>query len=406
MPRQSGQFQAETGFAGRYRRDLDALEGRFRLTPAHIGIFSFKTFAISRLEVENVLNRNPREERVRAKTLKELAARLDLSIPTVSRALAGHEQVALKTRQRVAEAARDLGYVPNTAARALVSGRSGFVGLVLPVRGPNLVDSFLGEFITGLGEGLVSRGSDLILATAAREQSELSVLRHVVESGRADGVVVTRIAEADARVAYLGERGFPFVAHGRLLDSTLPYNWLDTDGAHAFGEAFDMLYALGHRHFGLLTIEEPMTFRHLRQDGLAAAIARRDDPEVRLDVATAPRFDRGARIQSINRMLHGHRRPTAILALFDELALTVMEEAARAGLSIPRDLSVIGFDNIVASAYAPPGLTTFDASIRQCARETAEMLLTAIIEKPPEPLTRLVRPTLVARASHGPAPRR
>ncbi|TIV63961.1 MAG: LacI family transcriptional regulator, partial [Mesorhizobium sp.] len=111
-----------------------------------------------------------------------------------------------------------------------------------------------------------------------------------------------------------------------------------------------------------------------------------------------------ARIQAVNRMLHGPDRPTAIIALFDELALTVMEEASRAGLTVPRDLSVIGFDNVVASAYAPPGLTTFDASIRQCAREIADMLLTVIADKRAEPLTRLIRPTLVSRASHGPAP--
>ncbi|RWL02279.1 MAG: LacI family transcriptional regulator [Mesorhizobium sp.] len=325
----------------------------------------------------------------RVTKLKELAAQLDLSITTVSRALAGHQQIALKTRERVTEAARQAGYVPNTAARTLVSGRSGFVGMVLPIRGPNLVDSFLGEFVTGLGEGLVSHGTDLILAAAAQGQSELSVLRHVVESGRADGVVVTRIAEVDERLAYLRQRNFPFVAHGRLLDTDFAYNWLDTDGVHAFGEAFDMLYDLGHRHFGLVTIAEPMTFRHLRQDGLAAAIARRSK--------------RGARIQAINRLLHADERPTAIVALFDELALSVMEEAARAGLVIPRDLSVIGFDNIAASAYAPPGLTTFDASIRQCAREIGEMLLTVIGDRSAAPLTRLIRPTLVSRASHGPA---
>jgi LacI family transcriptional regulator len=341
-----------------------------------------------------------------AKTLKELASKLDVSITTVSRALAGHEAIALKTRERVMQAAKELGYVPNTAARALVSGRSGFVGLVLTIRGPNLVDSFLGEFITGLGEGLVQRGNDLILATAGEGQSELSVLRHLVESGRADGVVITRIAETDERIAYLSERNVPFVAHGRLHGSDLAYNWLDTDGAHAFGEAFDLLYELGHRHFGLVTISEPMTFRHLRQDGLAAAIARRGDPSVKLDVVTAPRFDRGARIQAVNRLLQAPDRPTAIIGLFDEIALTVMEEAQRAGLSIPNDLSVIGFDNIAAAAYAPPGLTTFDASIRQCAREIAEMLLTAIEEKPDKPLTRLLRPTLTPRASHGPAPRK
>lgn len=339
-------------------------------------------------------------------TLKELARKLDLSIATVSRALAGHEKIALATRQRVSQAAREIGYVPHMAGRMLVSGRSGFVGMTLAVRGPKLVDSFLGEFVTGLGEGLVEHGSDLILATVAQGQSELAVLRHLVESGRADGVVVTRVAEADERIAYLMERNAPFIAHGRLLGCDLAYNWVDTDGAHAFAEAFDLLYDLGHRHFGLVTISEPMTFRHLRQDGLAAAIARRGDPDVKLDVVTAPRFDHGARIQVINRLLQSPQRPTAIIGLFDELALTVMEEAARNGLSIPRDLSVIGFDNVAAAAYAPPGLTTFEASIRDCGREAAGMLLASIQDPKTTPQTRLLRPTLTPRASHGAAPRR
>ena len=341
----------------------------------------------------------------RVRTLKELARRLDVSVTTASRALSGDPAIALKTRERVAEAARQFGYVPNTAARALVSGRSNFVGLVLPIRGPNLVDSFLGEFVTGLGEGLVSRGNDLIIATAPTGQTELGVLKHLVESGRADGVIVTRIAETDERLDYLTAQQVPFVAHGRLLDNASPYHWLDTDGATAFGQAFELLYGLGHRRFGLLTISEPMTFRHMRQNGLADAIASRGDPEVTLEVATAPRFDRGARVEAVNRLLNLPNRPTAILGLFDELALTVMEEAARAGISIPRDLSVVGFDNILASAYAPPGLTTFDAAIRSAAREIGEMLITVIEEKPEKSLTRLIRPTLVARASHGSAPK-
>lgn len=338
------------------------------------------------------------------KTLKELARQLDVSITTVSRALAGDPAIALKTRERVTAAARSVGYVPNRAARQLVSGRSGFVGLVLPIRGPSIVDSFLGEFVTGLGEGLVSKGAHLILATAPEGEPELTVLRHLVESSRCDGVVVTRIAETDERVRYLREQNIPFVAHGQLLDDNTSYNWIDTDGAHAFGEAFDMLYALGHRHFGLVTISEPMTFRHRRQNGLADAIARRGDPAVRLDVATAPRFDRGALVEAVNRMLHAPERPTAIIGLFDDLALTVMEEAARAGLSIPRDLSVVGFDNVLASAYAPPGLTTYDAQILQAARDIGEMVVEIAARPMETPRSKLIQPVFVGRASHGPAP--
>lgn len=342
----------------------------------------------------------------RAKTLKELAERLDVSITTVSRALAGHEQIALKTRQRVAEAAKELGYVPNQAARQLVSGRSGFAGFVMPIRGLNFADSYLGEFITGLGEGLVAHNLDLFLATVPQGRSELNVLRHVVESGRADGIVVPRIAETDARIDYLTQRGFPFVAHGRLLDPRARHHWLDSDGETAFAEAFELLYGLGHRHIGLVTISDAMTFRHHRETGLHRAIAARGDPAVRLDVEAFPRFDRGASVAAINRMLHAHKRPTAIIGLFDEIALTVLEEAAHAGLSIPRDLSVVGFDNITASAYAPPGLTTFDSDNRACAREIAQMLVDVIETRPDQPMTRLIRPKLILRASHGPAPDR
>lgn len=342
----------------------------------------------------------------RAKTLRELAERLDLSPATVSRALAGHEQIALKTRQRVTHAAREMGYVPNRAARQLVSGRSGFVGFLMPIRGPNFVDSYLGEFITGLGEGLVSHGLDLFLATAQQGQNELEVLRHVVESGRADGMVVPRVAEEDPRLAYLSMHGFPSVSHGRLRDPRIKHNWLDSDGEAAFGEAFDLLYEHGHRHIGLVTISDRMTFRHYREAGLEKAIQRRGDPAVRLSVESFPRFDRQASAAAVNRMLHRDNRPTAIIGLFDEIAITVLEQAAKAGIDVPKDLSVVGFDNITAGAYAPPGLTTFDAKIRSSAREIAHMLVDVIESRANQPISRLVRPDLVLRASHGPAPKK
>jgi LacI family transcriptional regulator len=340
----------------------------------------------------------------RGKTLKELAEHLDVSITTVSRALADHPKIALKTRQRVAAAAREHGYVPNVAARQLVSGRSGFAGLVLPVRGPNFVDSYVGEFVTGLGEGLVDHGMDLFLATAPAGQSELSVLRHVVESGRADGVVLLRIAEVDERVDYLLERNVPFVTHGRILDQSKPVNWLDADGEAAFAEAFDLLYKMGHRHFGLVSISEPMMFRHLRERGLRKGIEAKGDASVRLDIVAAPRFDRDATVESVRKLIHAPNRPTAILGLFDELALTVLEEAGRAGISVPRDLSIIGFDNIGAAAYAPPGLTTFETSTSTAGREIGSMLIDVIEGRNAAPLNKLIRPALVARASHGPVP--
>lgn len=338
----------------------------------------------------------------RARTLRDLAQRLDVSVATVSRALAGDERIALRTRQRVTAAARTHGYVPNQAARALVTGRSGFVALLMPSRGFGHADPFFGEFVGGLTEGLAEHGMDLFLAAVPRGASELAVIRHLVEARRADGIVLARTREDDDRVGYLIDRAFPFVSHGRIAAESPGFDWVDTDGARAFGEAFDLLYGLGHRHMALVTIAEPMTFRRHREAGLAQAIARCGDASVRLDVVAAPRFDGAARQEAIRATLAGPERPTAVLGLFDGLALATIAEAGRLGLSVPDELSVIGFDDTAAAAHASPGLTTFDAAIHACATEMAEMLVARMREPGRAPRTHLLRPRIVLRGSHGP----
>jgi LacI family transcriptional regulator len=340
----------------------------------------------------------------RVRTLKDLADKLDVSVATVSRALAGHERIAKETRERVAEAARRYGYVPNRAARALVSGRSGFVGLVMPTRGAGHVDPFLGEFLSGLSGGLARHGSDLFLAAVPDGVPELTVIRHLVEGRRADGLVLARTTEDDPRVRYLAETRFPFVTHGRVAEAVEGHNWLDTDGAAAFGEAFELLYGLGHRHIGLVTISEPMMFRRIREEGLARAVAARGDPEVRLSTVATPRFDQAERAAALRALLARPDRPTALIALFDGLALAALEQAAMLGIAVPGALSVIGFDNVGAAEHARPALTTFDAAIHDAAREIADMLA-ALLAGPPEGvMTRLVPARLVPRGSHGPAP--
>ena len=339
------------------------------------------------------------------KTIKDVARLLGVSAATVSRALAGNSRISPETRARVEQAARDVGYTPNRAAQSLVAGRgSGFVGLILTDPGYGREDSYLGEFIAGLGAGFAEHGIDLFLAAISETQSELSVIRNIVGTHRADGLIIGRTSEADPRVEYLVTAGFPFVSHGRTSLEHPTHSWVDTDGAAAFAEAFDMLYALGHRRFGLVTIKEPMTFRLHRTEGLLAAIAQRGDPGVSLQIATSPRYDGARRHDAIAALLSGPDRPTAVLALFDGLALTVLEEAAHLGLSVPEDLSVVGFDNISSSRLARPGLTTFDSETTRSARASARMLVAQLAAKtrPAAPETLLIRPKLVLRASHGP----
>ena len=335
-------------------------------------------------------------------TIKELATELGISAATVSRALAGNARISTETRERVQTAARKAAYVPNRAARALVTGTGfGFVGLVMSDPGYGREHSIIGEFVQGLGQEFSAHGIDLFLAFVPQDQSEMQVISNIVSSRRADGLVLGRTTQDDPRISYLVEQRFPFVAHGRTEREAVPFDWIDTDGTAAFGEGFRMLYALGHRRFGLVSIEEPMTFRQHRIDGVRAAMQGSDASVV---VTASPRYDAQRRDAAIRAMLAAPDRPTAILCLFDSLALSVLDIAADLGLSVPGDLSVLGFDNIAPAAHARPALSTFDADTMASARCLAKMLLKRLENPGAAPTHRLIQPKLVLLHSHGPAP--
>lgn len=344
----------------------------------------------------------------RSITIKDLASALGISAATVSRALADHPRIPESTRARVRETAAALGYTANRAAQSLVRGSgTGFVGLVLTDPGYGRDDSFLSEFITGLGKGLSDLDTDLFVSAIPEGKSEHSVIENIVRSQRADGLVLARTSEADPRVDFLLRQRFPFVTHGRVEGEVNPFPWVDTDGTSAFAEAFDLLYSLGHRSFGLVTIEEPMMFRQHRTEGLRAAMEAKGNPSVSLSIATAPRYAPQRRTEVIHALLARSDRPTAVLCLFDGLAFTVLAEAGALGLSVPADLSVLGFDNIASAAHARPGLTTFDSDTIEGGRRLAQMLVERIavgVEAPAR--THLIAPRLILRGSHGPAPQR
>ena len=337
--------------------------------------------------------------------LRELASDLGVSITTVSRALAGYSDVSDATRARVTAAAEARGYVPSRVGRMLVSGRTDFIGMVLPVRDGHLMDSFLGEFVAGLSEGLTVRGRDLFIATAPRLHGEADVVRHIIDGDRADAIVLNRTEIDDRRVHVLAGRQFPFVAHGRLLTGTNDFVWFDTDGEAAFADAARMLIELGHRRFGLVTINEPFTFAHHRQRGLEKALAEAGLTLPRAAVRSVPMMESSAAAAAAHELLSAEARPTAIFGVTDTQAIAVLKAAAARSLAVPAELSVIGFDDLPIAAYAQPALTTFDQHARESAATIAGMITDMLDKGRDSVASRLIRPEFAARASHGPVPR-
>ncbi|HSR30644.1 MAG TPA: LacI family DNA-binding transcriptional regulator, partial [Anaerolineae bacterium] len=151
-----------------------------------------------------------------AVTLKDLAAKLELSITTVSRALAGYSDVAEATRQRVLQAADEMGYVPDATARRLQKGRTDTIGFIIPTHGPRFSDPFFSELLSGIGNEAARHNFDLLVSTRPPDTPEEdAAYRRMVEGRLVDGLLVVRTRVGDRRIDYLSRTDFPFVAFGR-----------------------------------------------------------------------------------------------------------------------------------------------------------------------------------------------
>jgi LacI family transcriptional regulator len=336
----------------------------------------------------------------RCVSLSAIANKLGLSVTTVSRALGGFHDVAPATRARIeAEAAR-IGYHANPAARRLRRGKSEAVGVVLPAGPGQFDDPFFLRLLSAIGPALQAAGLDLLVATARPGPDELRAYRHLVEGKRADGMLLARTRRHDDRIAYLLDRGMPFVAHGRS-EQARPFAHLDIDGEAACRDATARLIGLGHRRIGLINGAETYMFAVHRQAGWAAALHAAGLPPGPLAHAE-PTEENGFRL--MGAMLRDAAPPTAVLCATDRLAVGALHALGHAGLRAGRDVSIIGYDNLPMATYTDPPLTTIEQPIERAGARLVEILLALMKGADPKDFSDIWPATLIPRASDGPAP--
>lgn len=331
-------------------------------------------------------------------SLRELAQMLGLSITTVSRALDGYGDVAVATRERVLAAAETTGYRPNSAARRLRRGLTEIVTMVLPAEPGHFNEPLYIELLRSTGERLAEQGYDLTLIAALPGPDELKTYRRLIEGRRTDAIIVVRTRREDARLRYLSDIGFPFVAMGRS-DFAEPYAYVDGDGEAAFHDAALRLTGLGHRRIGHLAAPSAFTFAHLRRSGFARAMHDSGLPgEIVEDSATEAGGYRAAGV-----MLAQVEPPSALLCATDSMALGAMRAVRERGLVAGRDIAIIGHDNIPAAAFSDPALATMELPIAATGRRLAEMALARIGGADPRDMTEINPVEFIPRASLGEA---
>jgi LacI family transcriptional regulator len=334
-----------------------------------------------------------------ASSLKELAQSLGLSITTVSRALDGYPDVSDATRARVRAAADSVAYRPNAAARRLRRGATDIVTLILPTEAGHFDEPLYIQMLAPIGDRLIEAGYDLTLIAATPGPDETRMYRRIVQERRADALIVVRTRHHDPRVHYLAAEGFPFVTLGRT-ECALPYAHVDGDGEGGFRRATERLQALGHRRIAHLAAPSAFTFAGLRSRGYASAMTAAGlQPLVVEDLASEEGGYRAARAA-----LAAAAQPTALLCATDRMAIGAMRAAREVALAVPADLSIVGHDNLPATAFTDPPLSTMELPIYETGVRLAEMVLARLGGSDPRDLHHLRAIEMIDRISVAPPP--
>jgi DNA-binding LacI/PurR family transcriptional regulator len=342
-------------------------------------------------------------------TLATVAEAVGVSRMTVSNAYNRPDQLSPALRERILETARALGYGgPDPVARTLKRGETGSVGVVLDYALTNaFTDPATVQFLHGVAAGCetAARGMSLVPRITGRDAA-------LVGSALVDGFVVYCVPEDDPRWDAILARKLPFIRVDFDPDPTLPSVNIDDEGAAR--EIAEHLVALGHRRFGIVMSQhapgdtageaQTRTVYHVeaaRLRGWRAALESGGIAWDPIPVAGAPGKDDEGGVIAGARLLDRADRPTAILALSDQLALGVLRAAADRGIDVPGQLSVAGFDDIPEAALSTPKLTTVHQPHHRKGAEAVRLLLAG------GPAQSVLLPTeLVIRASTAPVPRK
>jgi LacI family transcriptional regulator len=318
-----------------------------------------------------------------------------VSVATVSRVINNSGPVREATRLRIAEVAQRLRYTPNSAARSLSTRQTETIGVLLP----DLYGEFFSEVIRGIDQVVQREGWHLLVSSSHDERSEIEAALRAMR-GRVDGLLVMS-PDLDARA--LAENlpaNLPVVLLNCAVDGRA-YDSLNIDNCGGASAMMRYLLERGHERIGLITGPARNHDARERLRGSRAALAAAGlEPDASLVVEGDFRETSGH--CAVRVLLEREQRPTAIVAANDSMAIGALSALLEAGVRVPEDVTVVGFDDIPIARYVSPPLTTVRVSIAELGSRAAARLLAALEQGPDRERVQQLLPTeLVVRRSCG-----
>jgi len=304
-------------------------------------------------------------------TLEKVAARAGVSRATASRVVNGSTRVAPQIRDAVNRAVEELGYVPNQAARSLVTQRADSIALVFPEPATRVFsdDPTFAGIIRGVSLEIEEADKQLVLmligATGGYQRAE-----RYATNGHVDGVVIASMHGTDPLPAILARRGVPVVCSGRpTVPSSLPY--VDVDNAGGAERAVRHLLERGRRRIATIAGPQDMIAGIDRLTGYRAVLRDSD----RRSIVAVGDFTRESGAVAMRQLLADDPEIDAVFAANDLMALGALSALRQSGRRVPLDVAVVGFDDIPAASYAEPPLSTVRQPTVEMGRRLARLVL-------------------------------
>ncbi|MBD8689314.1 MULTISPECIES: LacI family transcriptional regulator [unclassified Rhizobium] len=327
-------------------------------------------------------------------TLKTIANLTGLGITTVSRALKDAPDIGADTKERVRQVAQQVGYQPNRAGVRLRTGKTNVIALVLSVDEEMM--GFTTQLVFGIAEVLANTQYHLVVTPHTHAKDPMVPIRYILDTGSADGVIISKMQPDDARVRLMTERNMPFATHGRT-DMGIEHPYHDFDNETYAYEAVKRLSLCGRKNIAVLLPPAHFSYHDHARRGFDRGLhdfGLKEFPMTGLSNATS--LDQ---IKDVSRtLMSGSDYPDGLISISGSSTIAFIAGAEEAGKQIGKDIDVVSKQSADFLNWIRPEIHTINEDIKLAGRELAKALLARIDGKPVEGLQSLIQPVWSSRS--------
>ncbi|MFS0750753.1 LacI family DNA-binding transcriptional regulator [Oceanobacillus sp. 1P07AA] len=308
-------------------------------------------------------------------TIKDIAKATGVSPSTVSRVIADNSRISEETKAKVRKAMEDLGYFPNLTARNLAVKSTKTIGVILPSSADkSLQNPFFSEILRGIGSVTHKLQYSMMLSSGQTEDEIYAEVQRIVLGSYVDGIILLYSRLNDRVTHFLVEQDFPFVIVGKPQEFNDKITYVDNDNIQAGEDITTHLIETGHNRIAFIGGAKDLVVTIDRMQGYTNALKKANLPILE-DYLIHTEFLKSGGKEAVEKILRLPERPDAVVVSDDLISIGVIGMLEESGLSVPKDISLVSFNNAYLSEIIHPSLTTIDIQIYKLGVESAKAII-------------------------------